>query len=330
MNVSTLPPSHRFPDSAEGWLARLLSPESDTDDFAAFEEWIAVSPQNALAYAEAERVHGMARASQAVRAQVPTDLSQIALSSKRPSARRARPAVFAWAAVLVLALVSGWGVWVALRPSSPVQYATAVGERLKVDLPDGSTLVLDTDTALQLSYRRSRRGIELLRGRLQANVAHDKDRPFIVSSGDGSVRAVGTVFQVENRGGDTVVRLLEGRVVVATRQAGQALELHPMQQVVYGENGWFGTPEGVDRIAAEGWTQGRLIFKERRLAELLVEFNRYSRDHLVLSKAELGDIRVSGAFAADDRSGLIMALQRGWGLQAKRTASDETTLYLRE
>jgi transmembrane sensor len=330
MNVSTLPPSRRFPDSAEGWLARLLSPESDTDDFTAFEEWVAMSPQNALAYAEAERVHGMARASHAARAPAPTDWSQISLLPRRPSARRARPATFAWAAVLALALVSGWGVWAVLRPAPPLQYATAVGERLKLDLPDGSTLVLDTDTALQVSYQRSRRGIELLRGRLQANVAHDKDRPFIVTSSGGSVRAVGTVFQVENRGGDTVVRLLEGRVVVATKEAGQALELHPLQQVVYGDNGRLGAPESVDRIAAEGWTQGRLIFKERRLAELLVEFNRYSRDHLVLSKAELGDIRVSGAFAADDRSALIMALQRGWGLQAKRTASDETTLYLRE
>ncbi|UZW62192.1 FecR family protein [Lysobacter enzymogenes] len=229
-----------------------------------------------------------------------------------------------------MALASGWGAWLAFAPAPAVQYATAIGERREVRLSDGSTLILDTDTSLRVSYQRSLRRIELARGRVQAQVAHDRDRPFVVASGTGTVRAVGTVFQVEKRDGDTVVRLLEGRIVVATGNAGHALELRALQQIGYRDGGGLGGAQSIDRDAAEAWTRGRLVFDEKPLAELLAEVNRYSRDRLVLANPQLGEIRISGAFAVDDRPALVLALQRGWGLQAKRTGRDETTLYRRD
>lgn len=335
MNVSNLPPSREPPDSAESWLARLLSPDCDSSDFAAFEDWVAASPRNAVAYAEAERMHALARASQPQSqpqsqpnpASAAVDLSQVRIAPRRRPAPRSRLPLFAAAAVLVLALASGWGAWLAWGPSPPLQYVTSVGERRNVALPDGSTLVLDTDTSLMVSYRRSLRRIELSRGRIQADVAPDRERPFVVASGVGTVRAVGTVFQVEHRDGGTQVRLLEGRVVVATQTAERALELRPLQQIGYGGDGKLGGAQSIDRGAAEAWTRGRLVFREKPLAELIVEVNRYSRDRLVLAKPELGEIRISGSFAADDRQALISALQRGWGLRAERTGADVTTLY---
>ena len=195
-------------------------------------------------------------------------------------------------------------------------------------LPDGSTLVLDTDTRVDVAYERSRRHIVLLRGRVQASVAHDGNRPFVVSSGVGSVRALGTVFQVERRNGSTVVALLEGRVIVDAKghPSRHAIELHPLQQLVYDADGTLGNPRSIDRNVAESWTRGRLVFKEERLADLIAEFNRYSHDQLVLSQAELGEIRVSGVFNAGDQPGLLATLRQGWGLQAKPVGGNRIEL----
>ncbi len=339
MNISTLPPSRELPDTAEGWLARLVSPECDAADFDAFEDWVAKSPAHAVAYAEAERLHALARASQVERlparakasagrtAPAPLDLSQVRIAPRR-HAPRARPvARWAWAAALALALFSAGWLWLALRPSPPIHYATAVGEQRRLTLADGSVLILDTDTALRVAYRRSRRQIDLLRGRIQAEVSPDPSRPFVVASSGGDVRAIGTVFQVENHDGETVVvRLLEGRVVVATQKSGRALELRPWQQIDYRADGRFGSARSIERAATEGWTRGRLVFNEKPLAELVAEVNRYSRDRLVLARPELGEIRISGAFASGDRAALLAALRQGWGLQAQRTGHDQTTL----
>lgn len=331
MNVSTFPPSQDFPDTAEDWLARLLSPECGHNDYAAFEDWLAASPGNALAYADAERIHRLAGALAADPVLAGTTRRPVA--SVRPVRRKRRLPALAWAAVLLLALGGGFGLWLGLQRAAPVGYATVIGEQRQVDLPDGSRLLLDTDSSVQVAYERSRRRVELLRGRLQANVARDASRPFVVVSGAGSVRALGTVFQVEQQDGTTLIRLLEGRVAVDTHRTGAdapSLELRPLQQLSYDADGRLGAAESIDRSVAEGWTRGRLVFKERRLADLLAEVNRYSRNHLTLAEPALGEIRISGVFDARDQASLVEALHRGWGLQARRAANGEIALHAAE
>lgn len=323
-------PTPDLPSSAEDWLARLLSPECSASDHAAFEDWLAASPRNALDYVEVERIHQLAAHLGSEPRQHDTKRPATLHAPARHRRRVWRPAL-AWAASLLLALGGGFWLLTSYRDEAPVQYATEIGKQRRVDLPDGSGLVLDTNTSVQVTYGHSQRRIELLSGRVQANVAHDSNRPFVVTSGVGSVRAVGTIFQVERRGEDTVVSVLEGRVAVETqsKQASKALELHSLQQLTYDSSGNLGVPESMDRSAADGWTQGRLIFKEQRLADLVTEFNRYSRDQLILSEAGLGDIRVSGAFNANDQAGLLTALHQGWGLQAKHVAENQILLSAR-
>ena len=330
MNVSAFPSPRDVPDSAEGWLARLLSPECDARDHAAFEDWLAASPSNAADYAEVERIHRLV--GELMHDPVPAGARHgppDPVPATRTRRNRALPPM-AWAAILFLAIGGGLWFWRDLRPPAPARYATAVGEQRSVVLADGSGLVLDTDTSVQVRYTRSSRQVALLRGRLQATVARDAGRPFVVLSGTGRIHDLGTVFQVERRGGDTVVRLLQGRVAVSTPRAARAHALRPLQQLHYDADGRFGDAVSIDRAEAEGWTRGRLVFKARRLADLLAETNRYSRRRLTLEDAALGEIRVSGAFDAADQASLLEALRRGWGLRAKRVADDEIALFLSE
>lgn len=326
MNTAT-PSLQNFPDSAEGWLARLLSPDCDASDHAAFEDWLAVSSQNALDYAEVERIHQLAGA-------LGVD-SALRSAERRPTARmpttrrkRTWHRPLAWAAALVLAV--GGGLWLLadFRNVPLTPYATEIGKQRHVDLPDGSALVLDTNTLVQVAYEPSQRRIILLRGRVQASVAHDGNRPFVVTSGMGSIRALGTVFQVERQDGSTVVALLEGRVIVNTKgnHPRHAIELHPLQQLAYDADGKLGSPKSIERNVAESWTQGRLVFKEERLADLIAEFNRYSHNQLVLSQSELGEIRISGVFNAGDQSALLATLRQGWGLEAKSVDGNQIEL----
>ena len=326
MNTAT-PPLQDFPDSAEGWLARLLSPDCDASDHAAFEDWLALSPRNALDYAEVERIHQLAGA---LRADMKSHDEEPRPSARIPTTRRKRTWLrpLAWAAVLMLAVSGGLWVLAEFRSTQSIPYATEIGKQRRVDLPDGSALVLDTDTRVEVAYERSRRHVVLLRGRVQASVAHDGNRPFVVSSGVGSIRALGTVFQVERQDGNTVVALLQGRVIVNAHgsKPGHAIELRPLQQLAYDADGKLGSPESVDRSVVESWTRGRLVFKDERLADLIAVFNRYSHEQLVLSQPELGEIRISGVFNANDQPGLLATLRQGWDLQAKPVAGNRIEL----
>ncbi|WP_293708797.1 MULTISPECIES: FecR family protein [unclassified Stenotrophomonas] len=327
--MNTTPsPLQDFPSSAADWLARLLSPECNATDHAAFEDWLAVSPQNVLDYAEAEHIHqltGILKADPRLREMTPAPASHVSIARRKRTVHRS----FAWAAALLLAVCGGlWLLTDSRTTSSPTEYATEVGKQRHLDLPDGSTLLLDTNTRIQVSYQPAKRHVTLLRGQIQANVAHDGNRPFVVTSGIGSIRALGTVFQVKQLDDGTSVALLEGRVIVST-EAGphrDAIELRPMQELTYDAEGKLESPRTIEPDHAESWTQGRLVFKEERLADLIAEFNRYSSDQLVLSQSELGEIKVSGAFNASDQPALLSALREGWGLQAQSIGNNRIEL----
>lgn len=333
MNTTPLPMDR--PRDAGEWLARLLSPDCSATDHAAFEDWLAASPDNAVAYVEVEQLHAVAgglqrddeRIEAASRA-MPISPSPAAI---RPTPRRRprRGPAFAVAASVIAAL--GLAAWIVPwgEPVETMAYATAVGEQRTVSLPEGSTLVLDTDTRVHVSYDRALRRIHLQQGRLQAAVATDPDRPFEVVSGRGTTRALGTIFQVEQSRGATVVRLIEGRVLVDTRAGGTggAIEIRPSQLVAYDADGELSTPQGLDQAAAAAWLHGKLVFKDRALGDLLAEFNRYSVDKIAIGDPALAEIRISGVFDARDQAALIESLRQGWNIHARRTSEHETSLH---
>src|SRR5690606_36591729 len=182
------------------------------------------------------------------------------------------------------------------------RYHSAVGQRSRIDLPDGSSLELNTDTVIDVKFTLERREFRLVRGEALFDVAHDVSRPFIVNSEDERVIALGTVFSVLKVGSEFIVSLFEGEVQVerlahfrpgakplrSTRlDAGQQLIADTM-------HGFQISP--VDTEAALGWRNGRLVFDGDPLREVVAELNRYSVRKLVLGDPELGSLRVSGTF----------------------------------
>src|SRR6185312_11131352 len=75
-------------------------------------------------------------------------------------------------------------------------YTTAIGEQRTCKLQDGSMVYLNTDSRLEVDFSKAVREVRLVRGEALFVVEHDTRRPFIVRSGDTSVRAVGTQFNV--------------------------------------------------------------------------------------------------------------------------------------
>jgi transmembrane sensor len=73
---------------------------------------------------------------------------------------------------------------------------------------------LNVRSSIRVEFSNSERRVELLDGQALFQVAKDKERPFIVRSGDATVRAVGTQFDVDRKSSGTTITVLEGRVAV--------------------------------------------------------------------------------------------------------------------
>lgn len=141
------------------------------------------------------------------------------------------------------------------------------GSRLKVDLPDGSVVWLNSGSKLKYptAFNKGERDV-YLSGEAYFQVHSDKSNPFIVSTDKAKVKATGTAFNVESYSTDTIVAvtLIHGKVDVKIKGE-EPIVLHPNQRLCFNSisNTYRLTDEDANKWA--GWKDGILIFKDDRL-----------------------------------------------------------------
>src|SRR5450830_87306 len=143
---------------AAGWLVRRQD-GIDAHDEAALQQWLASSAAHASAYAQ------LARAWDGLDALSPATIARL-----RPAAPVSAPRQrLAWlnfapqlagAALACAALIGGWQYWLQ-QPIYSASFASARGQQLVVELPDGSSLRLDTATRADVTLYRQRREVRL-------------------------------------------------------------------------------------------------------------------------------------------------------------------------
>ena len=321
--------SDQLPDSAEAWLARLQSPECDARERAAFEDWRARSPTNAQAYGQVEKVHGIA----AALASDPL-LRAASLAGRRRTAQRNGRRRLLWLTVpaaLAASVLLALGLTFFKRgvDESPAQHYASAPDQLQVlRLADGTRLILDADSAVTTHFDAKQRLVVLDHGRAEFAVAA-QPQPFAVRVGANLIRDIGTTFQVSKEDDAITVGLLEGKVAIVHGEGEQAQTrtLAPEQQIRIASDGSSVGVQPLDVEAARAWPDGELVFRKRRLDELLTEMNRYSPTKLRLGDPSLASLLVSGSFHAGDQQALVKALQAGWSLRVETGSTRELTLY---
>jgi len=207
-----------------------------------------------------------------------------------PTPRRKRSGAKA-AGLLSLALLAGV-IWYDPAYRSE-HYQTPIGQRQSVQLADGSQLLLDGASDLEVSWHLRTRQTRLAQGQVLFEVAPMRYRPFLVDAGRASVRVVGTRFTVDRQQDDVRVSVAEGRVAV--RAGAAATLLDPGQQVRV-QDGRLGALTTIDVAAVDAWKDGQLLFARTPLREVLGVIQRYHDKPLRLADPALGSLPVSGVF----------------------------------
>src|SRR5262249_44142791 len=74
-------------------------------------------------------------------------------------------------------------------------------------------------------------------------------------------------------------------------------------------------PHPVDLKAAVAWTEHRVVFEDVPLSEVIVEFNRYSRQPFILEDSVLGEARITASFDSSSTQTFADSLSAAGGLQ---------------
>ncbi len=214
----------------------------------------------------------------------------------------------------------------------PQVYRTEKGEQRAMPLEDGSTIRINTDSALSVALTRERRTIRLKDGEAWFKVAHDKARPFTVEAGGVAVQATGTAFAVRRAQNGVDVLVTEGSVDVWSLEApGRKVALKAGQSLFVATAAPAPDKARILDDAGEvrrklAWRDGRIELDGETLGFAAAEFNRYNRLQLRVTGDALAGERLYGVFSVDDPEAFARAAQVSLRAFVQRPSPDEIAI----
>jgi transmembrane sensor len=223
------------------------------------------------------------------------------------------------------------------------------GARTEIVLPDGSTVWLNAGSKIKYMnvFNKDNREIQL-HGEAYFKVAKNADLPFDVKTGDLSIQAVGTEFNVKSYDDEDIIEttLVEGKIAIhqGRKQKG-SIYLQPHQQALYLKNnenltvreikrlkeakpevltsrkGIIYIAEKIDPIPIVAWKENRLILKGEVLSDLVIKLERKYDVKFMIESEKLKQFRFSGTLENETLTQVLdvikLSAPLGYELQGK-------------
>jgi len=282
-------------DQALDWLIALQCPLPGQQ--AEFEAWLASDPAHVHAFGKAQAAWGGA----------PVHSAAVALAAPRkPSAwRRIKPhwKPLATAAVLLIGLFSFSNLPVRLQ----ADHLTVVGERQRLQLDEGAKVLLNTNSAFSSSIKDHQRLARLYQGEAFFEIIPNHGLPLEIDAGPVRASVRDTDFAVRYLNGEAQVQVQRGNVDLSNTVDDARVRLSAGESIRIGPKG-FGPPAKLDANKDLAWVQGRLIFENRPMSEVLTELRRYYPGWIINTNDKLASVAVTGNYRLDQPLDVVRSL----------------------
>ncbi|MGH8384507.1 MAG: FecR family protein [Pseudomonas sp.] len=283
-------------DQALDWLIVLDSPsEEQTRQFQA---WLAADPAHAEAFAKAQSIWNGPQVTHCAQNLAARPAKVTVLSRLRPHWKP-----LATAAVLILGLFSFSNVPMRLQ----ADHLTVVGERQRLQLEDGSQVLLNTNSAFSSTINDKQREARLYQGEAFFEIKPQRGKPLELEAGLVTASVRDTAFAVRYLDGVTQVRVQRGDVDLRATRDDARVRLTAGESIRIGPNG-FDRPAKLDAATDLAWVQGRLVFENCPLSQVLAELRRYYPGLIINTNEQLADVAVTGNYRLDQPLDVVRSL----------------------
>lgn len=298
--MSPMPAKQFQPDpqqEALEWFSRLRQPGCDEGERQVFAAWCQ-APQNAQAYAELE-----------------TFWQQLQPPPARPRPRQItarRSHLGKWLALLFLLVLGALAyLYLPLMQRLGSEMHTDVGERRSLRLADGSTVHLDSASAMNVDLRGRTRQLHLVQGQVYLEVLLD-GRAMEVEVGDVRIQVFGTRLQIARYAHHDELVVVSGKAMVV--QGGEQRLVSAGERVTF-DGTRIDSVQKADLKTADSWRNGRLRATDMPLGQVLERLAGYQGERLWILDEQTVHRRVSGDFNLDRPAESLAALASTQQLQ---------------
>lgn len=237
---------------------------------------------------------------------------------------------YAAVAAIILAVSLTWFLW---PTSSVTTQSVAVarhelvvprGSQCEFLLPDGTHVWINSGSKLSYlsDYDDTARYVSL-EGEAYFEVAPNAQKPFVVSAGDLSIKALGTAFNVFTFNGMVTTSLVEGCVEVKNSiDASPAVTLLPGHEVVYDNKNGGIELSSVQTDLMCSWRHKKWVVKSMPLPEFIERLQRRYDATISIMNPQLFKAKVTGSFVNEDIDQILSGIEAAFQLKIERNGAD--------
>jgi transmembrane sensor len=300
---------HLFREAAD-LAIRLQSDPSNRVSVQMVHAWTSRSPAHAAAWARVAEIHGM------------TGKILAAERKTEGAGQLSRRTFMIGGAIGLGAVGAGSIVLPPMLTRMKADHVTSTAEIRRIDLPDASVMTLGPDSAVALAFSDAHRQIELLAGMAYFDVADDRTRPFVVSSGPVTATTAGTAFDISSDAGFVSISVENG--VVDARLPGRSLNRD--ERLSAGDWITVGSSDMLERGTREtsqiaSWRAGTIVAERETVAAMVSKISRWVPGRVVIADPSLGSRVVSGVFDLNDPLRALEGVARPFGAKVRGLGS---------
>lgn len=307
---------------AADWLVR-LDGDPSPENMSAFRRWRASNPRHDAEARKAEAVLSEAALLKGA------SLANTGRLQKAPT--REQTPSYALAASIAAVLIAAPSLYLVLSrfvlqrtEIVAIMLKTDVGEIRTVSLPDGSSVVLDTATAVRIELSKDHRKAVLEHGRARFSIAR-AGVPFEVQAGTKSVEIAQGVLDLSRLPQGPELDLLSGTAQLASPGRVDKSSILQAPAVVGARAASPQEPVGAETAKVD-WTSGKLSFAGARLGDVVASANRYTTKQIIIGDLKIEDLKVTGIVRPGDAANLARSLAAAFSLRVTVDAAGNLRL----
>ncbi|MES3019289.1 MAG: FecR domain-containing protein [Bacteroidota bacterium] len=231
--------------------------------------------------------------------------NQIMLSSQQSERKRILPNR-SWFTAAALVLLVGASIFFYKKSPTSEKIIAVVNQPAKQDkpnrrfinLPDGSYVILNENSSIELSNFGSKGNREvILHGEAYFDVVHDSSRPFIVTTGKIRTTVLGTAFNINSNTKEriVVVTVTRGKVQVGDKTRAFSI-IDPDEQVVFNSDLDNHVKKLVKAEEFVEWTNEDIYFDDVNIKDVAGQLQKRFNISIVFTNELIKNCRFSATF----------------------------------
>lgn len=179
--------------------------------------------------------------------------------------------------------------------AEPLKIIAEYGEKAHVTLPDGSKIMLNSDSKIMYfnDYNIKQRFLKL-DGEAYFEVKPNHKIPFIVECLDLKIKVLGTTFGIRAYDNDDVLSVILNTGKIEMTTPTETLIMKPNDRIVYNRKTKQTLLSTVDANDYTGWRYNRLHFENESLEDIVVTLSRMHNVDIIFEDQYLKDLKYTG------------------------------------